>query len=81
MVLAAALLRGFGRVRIFFGMFGHYFTLFPGILATICAAFYKMTLEECALESHISFGSFFAHPEARRGERAYLRKRFKFFCA
>jgi virginiamycin A acetyltransferase len=44
----------------------------PGILGDyLRIAFYKQTLAECPLESRISFGSFFAHPEARLGAGVY----------
>ena len=35
-------------------------------------AYYHLTLDECALESRIEFGSFFAHPQARVGRGVYI---------
>lgn len=73
LVIPAALLSAFGRIRMLFGMFGQLYALIPGIPGDyLRIAFYKLTLEECSLESRISFGSFFAHPEARIGARVYI---------
>lgn len=35
-------------------------------------AYYRLTLEDCALESRIQFGSFFAHPQAVLGKGVYI---------
>ncbi len=73
LVFPAALLCGFGRIRLLFSMFAHYYALWPGIVGDyLRIAFYKLTLEACSLDSRISFGAFFAHPEARVGERVYI---------
>lgn len=75
--LAAALLpaalSGFGRVKAIYTFFSHYSTLVPGGLGDYFrAAYYHMTLRAFPMSSRISFGSFFAHPEARIGERVYI---------
>jgi virginiamycin A acetyltransferase len=73
MVFPAALLCGFGRIRMLFNVFGQSYALVPGVPGDyLRIAFYRLTLESCSLESRISFGAFFAHPEARVGERVYI---------
>src|ERR1700692_3311178 len=73
LVAPAALLCGFGRVRTLFTIFAHMCAQGPGIVGDyLRIAFYKLTLEQCSLDSRISFGSFFAHPEARVGEGVYI---------
>jgi virginiamycin A acetyltransferase len=73
LVAPAALLCGFGRVRALFTIFVHSYAMAPGIIGDyLRIAFYKLTLEECSLNSRISFGAFFAHPEARMGEGVYI---------
>jgi virginiamycin A acetyltransferase len=73
LVWPAALLCGFGRVRSLFTIFAHCYALAPGIIGDyLRIAFYKLTLKECSLNSRISFGAFFAHPEARVAEGVYI---------
>lgn len=73
LVAPAALLCGFGRVRMVFTIFAHGYAQAPGILGDyLRIAFYRLTLEQCSLNSRISFGSFFAHPEARVAEGVYI---------
>lgn len=73
LVAPAALACGFGRIRIIFSVFAQLYALAPGLPGDYMrTAFYKLTLEECSLNSRISFGSFFAHSEARVGERVYI---------
>lgn len=73
LVFPFVLLCGFGRIRMLFNMFGQYYALIPGLPGDyLRIAFYRFTLEQCSLQSRISFGSFFAHPEARVGERVYI---------
>lgn len=43
-----------------------------GIGDLLRVAYYHLTLAECAMSSRISFGSFFAHPQARVGSRVYV---------
>jgi acetyltransferase-like isoleucine patch superfamily enzyme len=69
----AGLLCGFGRFRAMFTIFAHIYSQMPGIIGDyLRIAFYKLTLEQCSLDSRISFGSFFAHPEARVGDGVYV---------
>ena len=35
-------------------------------------AYYRLTLDECSLESRIQFGSFFAHPQAKVARGVYI---------
>jgi acetyltransferase-like isoleucine patch superfamily enzyme len=73
LVAPAALLCGFGRIRSLYTVFAHLYALAPGIPGDyLRIAFYKWTLEECSLESRISFGAFFAHPEARLDAGVYI---------
>ena len=68
-----ALLAGFGRLEAVFTIFAHVYALAPGILGDyLRIGWYKLTLEECALDSRIQFGSFFAHPQARVGHGVYI---------
>jgi acetyltransferase-like isoleucine patch superfamily enzyme len=72
-VIPFALVCGFGRLRILYTIFAHWCAMTPGIPGDyLRIAFYKLTLEECALDSRISFGSFFAHPEVRLASRVYI---------
>lgn len=73
LTVPAGLVSGFGRWKTGYTFFAHLFALalgLPGDYFRI--AFYKWTLAECSLSSRIQFGSFFAHPEARLGERVYI---------
>lgn len=75
LVLAApaALLCGFGRIRSMFTIFAHVYAQVPGIVGDyLRIAFYRWTLERCSADSRISYGSFFAHPEARVAEGVYI---------
>jgi virginiamycin A acetyltransferase len=66
-------LSAFGRLRPVFSLFAHLCALFPGILGDyLRAAYYWMTLKSCSLDSRISFGTFFAHPNASIGSRVYI---------
>jgi acetyltransferase-like isoleucine patch superfamily enzyme len=72
-VAPAALLSGFGRIRVLYTIFAHSYALAPGLIGDyLRIAFYRLTLEECSLDSRISFGSFLAHPEARIGAGVYI---------
>jgi len=63
-----ALLCGFGRLESVFTIFAHLYALAPGIPGDFLRiGWYKLTLEKCALDSRIQFGSFFAHRQARVG--------------
>ena len=71
--LVPALLSGFGRWEPAFVFFGQFLAMTPGIPGDyLRTAYYWMTLLDCSLSSRISFGSFFAHPQARIGKRVYI---------
>jgi virginiamycin A acetyltransferase len=75
--LAAAFLpaaaAGFGRWKAPYTFFAQAFSLVPGLPGDyLRMAFYTLTLAECAFSSRVSFGSFFAHPEARLGPNVYI---------
>lgn len=56
-----ALLTGFGRFELLFQFFAHAFASIPGVLGDyLRVAYYFLTLDQCALNSRISFGTFFA---------------------
>ena len=64
---------GFGRFPATFTMGAHAFSQVPGILGDyLRIAYYKLTLKQCSLYSRISFGSFFAHPDAKLGQGVYI---------
>jgi acetyltransferase-like isoleucine patch superfamily enzyme len=63
----------FGRWKAPFTFFAHAFALLPGLPGDyLRMAFYHLTLAECPLSGRVSFGSFFAHPEARVGTGVYI---------
>ncbi len=69
----AAALCGFGAWETAFEFFAQAYATAPGVPGDyLRIAFYKLTLTECDLSSRISFGSFFAHPQARLGPGAYI---------
>lgn len=75
--LAAALpfaaLSFFGRVKSVYTITSHCVAMFPGVIGDyLRAGYYHLTLQEFGLSSRISFGSFFAHPEARVGANVYI---------
>jgi virginiamycin A acetyltransferase len=73
LVAPAALLTGFGRIRFLYTVFAHMYAQAPGLPGDyVRIAFYRLTLEECSLESRISFGSFFVYPETRVGAGVYI---------
>lgn len=73
LALPMALLSGFGRIEAVYLLFAQYCAVIPGLPGDyLRIAYYKLTLEECALESRIQFGSFFAHPQARLGKSVYI---------
>jgi acetyltransferase-like isoleucine patch superfamily enzyme len=68
-----ALLSAFGRLETVFAFFAQAFAVAPGIVGDyLRIAYYKLTLDRCALDSRIQFGSFFAHPQARVGRGVYI---------
>jgi acetyltransferase-like isoleucine patch superfamily enzyme len=69
----AAVLSGFGHLKPVYTFFAHSCATVPGGIGDyLRAAYYHMTLSGFALSSRISFGSFFAHPEARIGSGVYI---------
>ncbi len=53
--------------------FAHIFAQFPGLPGDyVRTAFYRMTLLNCAVDSRVSFGTFFAHREASVGLGTYI---------
>jgi len=68
-----AAVSGFGRVTQVFRFGAQMFALVPGLPGDYGRiAYYRLTLRRCSLESRISFGSFFAHPEVVIGEKVYI---------
>ena len=71
--LPMALLSGFGRVHPMFTFWAQVCALAPGLPGDyLRIAFYRLTLDECSLESRIQFGSFFAHPAAKVSRGVYI---------
>jgi acetyltransferase-like isoleucine patch superfamily enzyme len=73
LALPLALLSGFGRIKPVYTFFAQACAALPGGIGDYFrVAYYHLTLAECAMSTRISFGSFFAHPEARVGSRVYV---------
>jgi len=73
LLLPAAALTGFGRLRTLFTMVAHACALVPGLPGDyVRIAFYRLTLRECSLYSRISFGSFFVEREVSLGRGVYI---------
>jgi len=73
LALLPAACSGFGSWEPAFVFFAQAFALAPGIPGDyLRVAFYRMTILKCATSCRVSFGSFFAHPQARIGERVYI---------
>src|SRR5271165_2848183 len=73
LAFAPALLTGFGRVKPVYTFFAQSFATAPGGIGDyLRGAYYRLTLQAFDLSSRISFGSFFAHPEAKIGKRVYV---------
>ncbi len=71
--LLPAALCAFGRVPAVFTFFAHANALWPGLLGDyLRSAYYWLTLRDCAPDVRISFGSFFAHPDASVGSHTYI---------
>lgn len=63
----------FGRVKPIYTFFSQFCAILPGGVGDyVRVAYYHLTLSECSMTSRISFGSFFAHTEARIGDRVYI---------
>jgi len=68
-----ALTSGFGRIEALFRFWAHSCALAPGLPGDyLRTAYYRLTLEECSMESRIDFGSFFAHPQAKVARGVYI---------
>src|SRR5580692_5827931 len=64
---------GFGRIESVYRFWAHCSAVLPGLPGDYFRiAYYRLTLDACALESRIEFGSFFAHPQARVGRGVYV---------
>jgi virginiamycin A acetyltransferase len=62
----SALLCGFGRLSFVWEFFAHTMALIPGVPGNFMrSAFYKMTLEDCSIDTVIGFGSYFSRPYSR----------------
>jgi virginiamycin A acetyltransferase len=72
-VLPVAAVAGFGRFAGMFRFGAQLWSLAPGLPGDyLRIAYYKLTLQKCSLGSRISFGSFFAHPDAVLGDEVYI---------
>jgi len=73
LMLPAAAITGFGRLRTLFELIAHVLALAPGIAGDyVRIAFYRLTLRSCSLHSRVSFGSFFPHREVSLGRGVYI---------
>jgi acetyltransferase-like isoleucine patch superfamily enzyme len=71
LMFPCAIASGFGRQPGVFSFFAHLCALVPGLVGDyVRVAYYKMTLRSCSLDCEISFGAFFAHPQATVGRWA-----------
>src|SRR3974390_1367797 len=63
----------FGRFRMAYELGAHSCALVPGIVGDyLRIAYYRLTLDDCSLDSRISFGSFFAQARARVEPGVYI---------
>jgi len=68
-----AAIAGFGRFGPTFSIGAHACATAPGILGDyLRIAYYKLTLERCSMDSRVSFGTFFAHPDVSLGQGVYI---------
>ena len=73
LALPSGLVSGFGRFRAGFSYCAQACSLVPGIPGDyLRTAFYRLTLRSCSPETRISFGTFFAHPDAEVEEGVYI---------
>jgi acetyltransferase-like isoleucine patch superfamily enzyme len=73
LALPAAVVAGFGHFAAGFPLGAQACALVPGVVGDyLRIAFYKLTLKQCSLYSRVSFGSFFAHPDAVLGRGVYI---------
>jgi len=72
-VFLPGLLCGFGHISVIFAFFAQLLALIPGIPGSFCrAAFYKLTLQDCSIDSAIAFGSFFSRRRAIVGRNVSI---------
>jgi len=68
-----ALLSGFGRLESLFAFGAQCCALVPALPGDyLRIAYYRLTLDHCAPDSRVQFGSFFAHSAARVGSGVYI---------
>ncbi|MFZ0314886.1 MAG: hypothetical protein WAL85_19440 [Candidatus Korobacteraceae bacterium] len=73
LALPTAVLAGFGRFATMFTVGAHSVAVIPGVVGDYFRiAYYKLTLKQCSMYSRVSFGSFFAHSDARLGQGVYI---------
>ena len=73
LALVPALLAGFGRVKPVYTFFAQAFATVPGGIGDyLRGGYYRLTLHAFDISSRVSFGSFFAHPEAKIGKCVYV---------
>ncbi len=73
LALPWAALAGFGRFPVMFTIGAQAVASVPGVVGDyLRIAFYKLTLQRCSMYSRVSFGSFFAHPDATLGQGVYI---------
>ncbi|MGA2156249.1 MAG: acyltransferase [Bryobacteraceae bacterium] len=71
LMFPCAMVSGFGRQPGVFSFFAHLCALVPGLVGDfVRVAYYRMTLRSCSRDCEISFGAFFAHPQAAVGRGA-----------
>ena len=64
LVFPWALVCGFGRLLPVYTIGAHMLALGPGVIGNFLrAAFYRLTLRECSIDTNIAFGSFVVHPD------------------
>jgi hypothetical protein len=57
----------------FFLSCGQFLSLVPGLAGVFLRrAFYVMSLERCARDCYVEFGTWFSHPQARLGRGIYI---------
>ena len=65
MAFPSAVLCGFGKFAQAYATFAHLYALVPGIVGDFLrAAFYRLTLRECSIDTVIAFGTFFSRRDA-----------------
>jgi acetyltransferase-like isoleucine patch superfamily enzyme len=63
LVFPCAAICGFGRVLPIFTIISHLMALGPGVIGNFLrGAFYRLTLEDCSIDTNISFGTYFVEP-------------------